>query len=194
MHGTILMCLFKSFYISPQDAIYKEYCGESLECRMKSIVKKKMLTSATDILIKSAGFTERTVSLDILESVARLRYALSVVSELFQLQVNVQDEGFSSQDPKLYGHTASILIEEARYNENLWLFIGVNFCVCFICRCACTDSRINTTIEGNTTGPVVYFLKLLVRQAGFGCLNKIVHTHNWVVPHELRSDEVSFIT
>ena len=80
-------------------------------------MKKKMLTSATDILIQSTGFTEQTVSLDILESVARMRYALHVVSELLQLQVNEQDEGFASQDRILYGRTASILIEEAKYIE-----------------------------------------------------------------------------
>ena len=95
----------------------KQYCGQSLECRMEAIVRKKMLASATDILIQSAGFTEQTVSLDILESVARMRYALHVVSELLQLQVNEQDEGFASQDRILYGRTASILIEGARYIE-----------------------------------------------------------------------------
>ena len=69
----------------------------------------------------------------------------------------------------------------------------MKFCVLVICRRACTESRINTidtTGEANTTGPVVYLLKLLVRQAGFVCLNKIVQTRNWVVPHELGRDEV----
>ena len=111
------VCVELCYYLSSQDAMNKEYCGQSLECRMEAIVKKKMLTSATDILIQSAGFTERTVSLDILESVARMRYALHVVSELLQLQVNEEDEGFPSQDRILYGRTASILIEGARYIE-----------------------------------------------------------------------------
>ena len=70
----------------------------------------------------------------------------------------------------------------------------VKFCVLATTRRACTESRINTTGEANTTGPVVYLLKLLVRQAGFVCLNKIVQTHNWVVPHELGRDEVSLTT
>ena len=60
-------------------------------------------------------------------------------------------------------------------------------------RCACTEDRLNTidaTGKSNTTGPVVYLLKLLVRQAGFSCLKKIVEKHKWVVPDVLRSAEV----
>ena len=60
----------------------------------------------------------------------------------------------------------------------------------YLFRCACTEDRLNTIDATDTTGPIVYLLKLLVRQAGFSCLKKIVEKHKWVVPDVLRSAEV----
>ena len=80
---------------------------------MEAVLKRKMLSSATDILTHSAGFTERTISLEILESIAKMRYALLVVSELLHLQVNERER--EEDDHSLYGRIASILIDEAKY-------------------------------------------------------------------------------
>lgn len=60
-------------------------------------------------------------------------------------------------------------------------------------RHACTADRINTidtSGKSNTTGPIVYLLKLLARQSGFSCLKKIAEGHNWVIPPELCRTEV----
>ena len=58
----------------------------------------------------------------------------------------------------------------------------------------CTDRKVNTIGKADTTGPVVYLLKLLVRQFGFPCLKRVSQTHPWIVPQELkRGDDVSLI-
>ena len=69
----------------------------------------------------------------------------------------------------------------------------------FICSRACTDTKINTfdaTGGSNTTGPIVYLLKLLVCQAGFSCLAKILRDpqFKWIVPKELEQEEVHVYT
>lgn len=59
---------------------------------------------------------------------------------------------------------------------------------------ACTIEDLNTidlSGKANTAGPVVYLMKLIVRQWGFYCLNNIFENHQWVVPEELRQCEVS---
>ena len=61
-------------------------------------------------------------------------------------------------------------------------------------RRACTAEGVNSidaTGESNTTGPIVYLLKLLMRQSGISCLKKAVEKYHWVVPMELCRPEVS---
>ena len=76
--------------------------------------------------------------------------------------------------------------------------IGLNVIV-HVCRRVCTEENINkidATREQNTTGPIVYLMKLLVRQSGLGVLKQITDKrHHWVVPGELQEDEanVTFI-
>ena len=61
-------------------------------------------------------------------------------------------------------------------------------------RDVCTDATINhvdDTRHTDIVGPVIYLLKLIVRQYGFPCLAEISAVHAWVVPLELRrADEV----
>ena len=93
-----------------QNSFDKQYSSLSLESKAEVIVRDKMLTTATDGLVHSAGFSEHTVSLDLLESVARMRYCLQVVTELLQLHANRQDGTHF-----LYGHLVHRLLEETRY-------------------------------------------------------------------------------
>ena len=62
----------------------------------------------------------------------------------------------------------------------------------------CTDTTINhfdDTGQADTVGPVLYLLKLLVRQNGFPCLAEVSTEHTWLVPPELRkADEVTMTT
>ena len=62
----------------------------------------------------------------------------------------------------------------------------------------CTDATVNHvdgTGQTDTIGPVLYLLKLIVRQYGFPCLAEVSTAHTWVVPPELRrADEVTMAT
>ena len=55
----------------------------------------------------------------------------------------------------------------------------------------CIDTRVNI-IDPDTTGPVFYLIKLLVRQFGFPCLRAVSQLYSWLVPKGLkRADDVS---
>ena len=77
----------------------------------------ELLTSGLDTLARFSGFTEQDISLELLEGVAKMRYALLVVAQLLQLQVNEAGRAPSlpSRTHNLYGSVASILLDEARY-------------------------------------------------------------------------------
>lgn len=55
-------------------------------------------------------------------------------------------------------------------------------------------NTIDTTGRSNTTGPIVYLLKLLVYHGGFLCLTKIVNDPQlkWILPEDLKADEACF--
>lgn len=56
----------------------------------------------------------------------------------------------------------------------------------------CTNRRINTiavTGKADTSGPVVYLLKLLVRQYGFPRLKIVSQAHPWIIPQEFKGGE-----
>ena len=76
---------------------------------MEAIVEEKLLTSATDTLVHSAGFTEHTTYLELLEGVAIIRYCLRVVAEVLQLHSNQED-----CSKVLDSHTVQRLLEECR--------------------------------------------------------------------------------
>ena len=107
-----------------QNAIDKEYCSLSLEKKMDTILKINLLKFATHTLVHSAGATQHTISIDMLESVARMRYALQVVAELLQLRVSEQ-----GQSQSLYGAVAHRLLDEARFvsHGNSFFFNGSAF-------------------------------------------------------------------
>lgn len=124
--------------------------------------------------LEGRSFTQRDIIVDLLEGVAKVRYALLVVANLLQQQVNeVGGTSLASHPQIIHRATATRLLEEARK--------------------VCTMESINTidvTGERNTTGPVVYLLKMIVHQWGFECLKRVVEESQWVLPVELRQDEV----
>ena len=85
-------------------------------------------------------------------------------------------------------YALSVVAEKLKDNQ-------VDMDLLHIASTICTDRKVNTvdiTGTADTTGPVVYLLKLLVRQFGFPCLKQVSQTHPWVIPQELkRGDEVS---
>ncbi len=55
----------------------------------------------------------------------------------------------------------------------------------------CIDTGVNI-IDPDTTGPVLYLIKVLVRQFGFPCLRAVNQLYSWLVPKGLkRADDVS---
>lgn len=59
----------------------------------------------------------------------------------------------------------------------------------------CTDTEINSTTMysgGNfdVTGPIVYLIKLLVRQFSFPCLKQASEKYPWIVPEGLRTSNL----
>ena len=57
----------------------------------------------------------------------------------------------------------------------------------------CSDHEVNcidTTDQQNTVGPVIYLLKLIVRQYGMPCLKAAAEAHEWLIPSQLKSEEV----
>ena len=77
---------------------------------MEAILKQKLLASATEVLVHSPGYTEHTISLDTLQSVACMRYCIRVVAELLQLRVTEQ-----APTQSLYSRVVHQLLEETRY-------------------------------------------------------------------------------
>ena len=57
----------------------------------------------------------------------------------------------------------------------------------------CSDREVNCidpTGRRDTVGPVIYLLKLMVRQYGMPCLKAAAEIHEWIIPAELKSEEV----
>lgn len=76
---------------------------------MEIILHKDILNSATCTLTDADGLTLKYISLEVLESVAKMRYALFVVAELLLCRVNGQAGAIN-----LHGRAASGLTEQAR--------------------------------------------------------------------------------
>ena len=82
-----------------------------------------------------------------------------------------------------------VVAEVLKNGEN-----GLNFMELLkAARKMCLDREINCinlTSRTDTVGPVVYLLKLIVRQYGMPCLKAAAKIHEWIIPTELKSDEV----
>ena len=99
-------------------------------------------------------------TLEYLESVAKVRYSLSVVAEVLKNEANGQ-------------HFMELLRAAGQM---------------------CSDHDINCidpTGQKDTVGPVIYLLKLIVRQYGMPCLKAAAEVHEWVIPAQLNSTKVS---
>ena len=149
-----------------QDALYKEHA--SLPTRERLTTAYELLTQASRTLINRP---REEISLEYLEAVAMIRFTLSIVADLLSNQV--MEEGRTHESQYYHGAQASHLLQAAK--------------------AICTNrhvNRIDVTSYSDTTGPIVYLLKLLVRQfGGTACLERVVETHMWVTPPELRRGE-----
>lgn len=101
------------------------------------------------------------ISVQLLEAVARVRFSLSVVADMLERLSSKQKSQLSSQAKQLVYTSQNI----------------------------CTDLRVNvidTTGKLDTTGPVVYLMRLLVRQYGMPVLERVADACTWVIPRELK--------
>ena len=141
--------------------MYKESCEKCFAKRIEDTVE--ILEEGHRALCEQAQYTD-TVSLEYLEGVAKVRFALAVVAEL----LNQSGETRSQEDSEV----VMTLLHQARE--------------------VCTDARINcldTTGKKDTIGPVIYLLKLLMRQYGLSSLQRASQEHTWIVPEQLRQTE-----
>ena len=139
--------------------MYKEFYEKSFASRVEDTIG--ILEVGYHALCQYGRYTDTAPTLDYLEGVARVRFALSVVSEL----LNQNDQPWSHED----GVLVAQLFHQARE--------------------VCMDSNINSiddTGQRDTVGPVVFLIKLLVRQYGLNCLQKASEEHAWIVPEQLK--------
>ena len=117
-----------------------------------------MLTDQRTTLIQH--HSREHLSLEYLESVSQVRFALSVVSELLYKQ----NEKGSQTVGHLHTNGAQLLIQVAKD--------------------CCTHDKMNE----EDLGPAVYLVKLLVRQYGMSFFVSLTAdpTMEWVVPSHLR--------
>ena len=101
------------------------------------------------------------VTLDYLEGVAKVRFALSVVAELL------------NQNDQPRSHEEDVQVVKLLH----------------VAQEVCVDANINTiddTGRRDTVGPVVFLIKLLVRQYGLRYLRKASEAHVWITPELLK--------
>ena len=141
-----------------QDALYKEFYEKSFARRVEDTAE--ILEDGHRALRQHGQYTD-SVTLDYLEGVAKVRFALSVVSEL----LNQNDQPRSHED----GVLVVRLLQQARE--------------------VCVDASINSiddTGQRDTVGPVVFLIKLLMRQYGLNTLQRASEAHAWIVPEQLK--------
>ena len=148
-----------------QDALYKQHTNLPIRERLPTAYD--LLTQASGVLMDQQG----QVSLEYLEAMAKIRFTLSIVADLLSKQVI--EAGRTPESQYYHGAQATHLIQAAKD--------------------ICTNPHVNQidiTGHSDTTGPIVYLLKLLVRQfGGTPCLQNVVKTHTWVIPPVLRRGE-----
>ena len=145
--------------------MFKKHCQkpalEKMECTYQLLCKEELT------LAGYGAQGDKSISMPYLESIAQIRFALSVVAELIfkQNQSGLLARGYHS-------HIAHSLIQVAK-----------NYC---------TEDSLND----EDSGPAVYLLKLLVRQYGTSFLATLSAdpAMEWVVPLHLRGSGKASIT
>ena len=138
--------------------MYKEFYEKCFARRVEDTIE--ILEEGHQALCRHGQYTD-IVTLEYLEGVAKIRFALSVVAEL----LNQSDQPRSQDD----GVLVVQLLHQARE--------------------ICVDPNINSiddTGQRDTVGPVVFLIKLLVRQYGLTCLQSASEAHAWIVPEQLK--------
>ena len=120
----------------------------------------KLLKEGHMVLQQHRGHSKGQTSLDYIEGVAKVRFALSVIAELLN-------------DNETIG--SNLLIA----TKDLCTDVTINYI-------GGTEQTGNTGQIRETAGPASYFLKLIVRQYGISCLTNMSVAHTWIIPPELK--------
>ena len=121
-----------------------------------------MLIDSQNVLINE-GFKP---TIPHMEAIAQIRFALSVVSNVLSTQTR---ELNTADSLPVLPQAHHILLQAA---SNICGDLNVNV--------------IDITGSEDTTGPVIYLLKLLVRRFGVNVLMEVANEHDWIIPCELR--------
>ena len=79
------------------------------------------------------------------------------------------------------------VLKNEQYGHHCMELIRAAGRVCSDCEVNCIDP----TGRKDTVGPVIYLLKLIVRQYGMPCLKAAAEVHEWLIPTQLKSTQVS---
>lgn len=107
------------------------------------------------------------ISVLLLEGLAKIRFSLSIAADIFEKQASSKQNIMISSPMKQLVYTA----------QNVCCDLKINI--------------IDTTGSLDMTGPIIYLMRLLVRQYGMSCLEKVADIYSWVIPKELRNKQVS---
>lgn len=142
----------------------KQHSGRPLAQRIDSTIT--ILDNSYDVLIHYKK--EPVINIGYLEGVASMRFAMMEVATLLRMLFDM----------------------EQTVQQNLQL-LRLGTPLLRIAEVVCGDGNINTTdfTLGDAVGPIVYLLRLLVRQYGFDCLRQVSNEYHWVVPEGLHRAE-----
>ena len=148
-----------------QDAVFKKWCQKSVLEKIQG--SHQALSGQKLTLAINVAKGEESLSMPYLESIAQIRFALSVVAELLFKQNQIRVARVC------HTHTAHLLIQAAKDY--------------------CTDDNIND----EDSGPAVYLVKLLVRQYGMSFITTLTAdptSMKWIVPPHLRVSAKASLT
>ena len=135
---------------------------------------KRRLSNSTDEVneMMNEGFkvlvenSSSNMSTELLEGFAKVRLSLSKFAFILQRTL------VASSEQELQSSQLENLVRTAKH--------------------ICSDANVNiidTSGGQDTTGPIVYLLRVLVRQYGMSCLEKVSASYPWVIPKELTEEQ-----
>ena len=150
-------------YNSLQDSLSRSFSDTTSGLNLKRIAET--MNEGYVALLYETAPGPANISVLLLEGLAKIRFSLSVVADILEKQASSKQAVVASPHIKQLVYTA----------QNI-----------------CSDLKINVidiTGDLDTTGPAVYLMRLLVRQYGMSCLEKVAETYFWVIPKQLRSKQ-----
>ena len=155
--------MWSTLTILLQDALSRSFSDTTSEFNVKRIAET--MNEGYGALLYETTPGPAHISVLFLEGLAKIRFSLSVVADILEKQVSSKQKVTTSSHITQLVYTA----------QNICSDLNINV--------------IDTTGNLDTTGPTVYLMRLLVRQFGMSCLEKVTDTYSWIIPMELRSKQ-----